>query len=153
MQIAGRPLRVNVARFAATEGDIWIHDPPAGLVIAGDLVVAPVPFMDTACPEGWRRALDEIAATTFTTLLPGHGEPMSRTQFLAWRTAFDNLLDCGASERGRDECVAGWLRDAAPFIAAGDERRIGGMAGHYIETRLRSAPEEGTRFWRTSAGT
>jgi len=101
MAIAGRPFRVNVARFAATEGDIWIHDRAGGLVIAGDLVVAPVPFMDTACPEGWRRALDEIAATPFTTLIPGHGDPMSRDQFLAWRSAFNNLLDCGASRSGR----------------------------------------------------
>ena len=153
MRIAGRPLRVNVAPFAATEADIWIHDPAAGLVIAGDLVVAPVPFMDTACPEGWRRALDEIAATPFATLIPGHGEPMDRTQFLAWRAAFNNLLDCSASERGRDECVAGWLRDAAPFIAPGDERRIGGMAGYYVDTRLRSAPAERERFCRSLSGT
>ena len=85
MTIAGRRLRVNLAAYAATEGDIWIHDAAAGLVVAGDLVVAPLPFMDTACPEGWRRALDEIAATPFATLIPGHGEPMDRAAFLAWR--------------------------------------------------------------------
>jgi glyoxylase-like metal-dependent hydrolase (beta-lactamase superfamily II) len=152
MTIAGRRLRVNVARFAATEADLWIHDPAAGLVIAGDLVVAPVPFMDTACPEGWRRALDAIAATPFTVLIPGHGAPMDRATFLAWRTAFDNLLDCGASARARDECVAGWQRDAASFIAAGDARRIGEMAGYYLDTRLRSAPEERRLFCRPLAG-
>lgn len=148
VEIAGRPLRLNVARFAATESDIWIHDAAAGLVIAGDLVVAPVPFMDTACPEGWRRALDEIAATPFATLVPGHGAPMDRAAFLAWRAAFDALIDCGASDRPRADCVAGWRRDAARFIAPGDERRIGEMAGYYIDTRLRSSPEERARYCR-----
>lgn len=151
--VGGRRLSVNVARFAATEGDIWIHDAAAGIVIAGDLVVAPVPFMDTACPEGWRRALDAIAATPFTTLIPGHGAPMTRAQFLTWRRAFNNVLDCGASERSRDECTAGWVRDAAPFIAPGDEARMRQMAAYYIDTRLRSPPQERQRFCRALAGT
>ncbi len=151
MVIGGRPLRVNVARFAATEADLWIYDERIGLVIAGDLVVASVPFMDTACPEGWRRALDRIAETPFDTLIPGHGESMNRAQFLVWRAAFDNLLDCGGSTRTRQQCIDLWLNDASPFIAAGDERRIGEMVGYYIDTRLRAEPEERSRF--CSAGT
>ncbi len=142
IMIAGRRLRVNVAPFAATEADLWIYDPATRLVIAGDLVVAPVPFMDTACPDGWRRALDAIADTSFVTLIPGHGAPMDRAQFLSWRAAFNNLLDCAASDRAKGDCVAGWRRDAAPFIPAGREAMIETMAGYYIDTRLRAAPEE-----------
>ncbi|HET9428600.1 MAG TPA: MBL fold metallo-hydrolase [Allosphingosinicella sp.] len=144
--IGGRRLRINVAHFAATEADLWIQDRSAGLVIAGDLVVAPVPFMDTACPEGWRRALDELAATEFTTLVPGHGEVMDKPQFLTWRTAFNNLLDCGVSSRDRQDCIEGWQRDAAIFIPAGDERRIAVMVGYYLDTRLRASPEERDRY-------
>jgi glyoxylase-like metal-dependent hydrolase (beta-lactamase superfamily II) len=146
--VAGRRLRVNLARFAATEGDVWIHDAAAGLVIAGDLVVAPVPFMDTACTEGWRRALEELAAVPFTTLIPGHGDPMSREDFLAWKSAFESFVDCGASERDRAECVATWRRDAAPFIPSGMESVIDEAAGYYIDTRLRSEPEERDRYCR-----
>ena len=146
--IAGRRLELEVAPFAATEADLWIRDPAAGLVIAGDLVVAEVPFMDTACAEGWRRALDRLAATPFTTLIPGHGAPMDRSQFLAWRGAFDNLLDCAASAASRAECIAGWRRDAAQFIAAGREALIDEATGYYIDTRLRAGPEERTRYCR-----
>jgi glyoxylase-like metal-dependent hydrolase (beta-lactamase superfamily II) len=146
--IAGRRLELEVAPFAATEADLWIRDPAAGLVIAGDLVVAEVPFMDTACADGWRRALDRLAATRFTTLIPGHGAPMDRTQFLAWRTAFDNLLDCAASDRSRADCIAGWRRDAAAFIAPGREALIDEMTGYYLDTRLRAAPEERDRYCR-----
>ena len=151
MVIGGRPLRINVARFAATEADLWIHDERNGLVIAGDLVVASVPFMDTACPDGWRRALDDLASIDFTTLIPGHGEPMDKAAFLTWRSAFGNLLDCADSESSRHECILGWRRDAAMFIPAGDEERIGGAVGYYLDTRLRAAPDERDHY--CSAGT
>ncbi|MGQ0588714.1 MAG: MBL fold metallo-hydrolase [Sphingosinicella sp.] len=146
--IAGRRLRMNLAPFAATEGDVWLFDEAARLAIVGDLVVAEVPFMDTACPEGWRTALDAIAATPFETLIPGHGELMTRADFLAWRTAFNNFLDCGASERPRADCIAGWRRDAARFIGAGREAMIDGYAGYYLDSRLRATPEERTRYCR-----
>lgn len=147
VRISGRTLRLNLARFAATEGDVWVYDEQAKLVIAGDLVVGPVPFFDTGCPEGWRKALGEIAATPFDTLIPGHGEPMTRPQFLQWRTAFDNLLDCAASARAKAICVAGWKHDAAAFIPAG-EARIDSMVGYYLDTRLRAAPAEREKFCR-----
>jgi glyoxylase-like metal-dependent hydrolase (beta-lactamase superfamily II) len=145
IRIAGRPLQVNLAPFAATEGDVWIYDRRAKLVVAGDLAVTLVPFLDTACAEGWRKALDAIAATDFTTLIPGHGEPMDKPRFLVWRTAFDNLLDCAASDRTREACVAGWKRDAAIFIPAG-ETRVESMVGYYIDSRLRAAPDERERY-------
>jgi glyoxylase-like metal-dependent hydrolase (beta-lactamase superfamily II) len=57
LMIGGRRLEVYVAK-AATSGDIWIHDPAASLVVAGDLVTLPAPFLDTACPEAWRGELE-----------------------------------------------------------------------------------------------
>jgi glyoxylase-like metal-dependent hydrolase (beta-lactamase superfamily II) len=147
VRVAGRRLRLNLARFAATEGDVWVYDERSKLLVAGDLVVGPVPFFDTGCPEGWRKALGEIAATPFATLIPGHGEPMTRPQFLQWRTAFDNLLDCAASARAKEACVAGWKRDAAAFIPAAD-RRVDSMVGYYLDSRLRVPAEERTRYCR-----
>jgi glyoxylase-like metal-dependent hydrolase (beta-lactamase superfamily II) len=132
-EVAGRRLQVNLAPWAATEGDVWLYDPALRLVIAGDLVVAPVPFMDTACPEGWRDALDRIAATRFVTLIPGHGAPMDRPAFLAWRAAFNAFVDCGRSDRPGAECVAGWRRDAARFIPAGGGGLVERHARDYKE--------------------
>lgn len=146
MTIGGRRLDVHLAPFAATEGDVWLHDPAARLVIAGDLVVVQVPFMDTACPEGWRRVLDEIARLDFDRLVPGHGETMTRPQFLAWRTAFGNLLDCAESDRPRADCIAGWRRDAAAFIPAGREVMTDEYVGYYLDMRLRAVPEERVRY-------
>ena len=147
MRIAGRRLEMNLAHFAATEGDVWIYDPSARLLIAGDLVVGPVPFFDTGCPEGWREALTALAARPFATLIPGHGAPMTKPQFLQWRTAFGNLLDCAVTDKEKAECIAGWKRDAAVFIPAG-EKHIDGMVGYYLDTRLRAPYAEREKYCR-----
>ncbi len=152
MRIAGRRLRMNLARFAATEGDVWLYDPATRVAIVGDLVVAMVPFMDTACAAGWRRALGEIAATPFTTLIPGHGGAMTRADFIAWRSAFNAFVDCGQSDRPRADCVAGWRRDAARFIPAGGEGLIDNLAGYYIDSRLRASPAERGRYCEGGPG-
>ena len=148
LKIAGRMLEVHVAPFAATEADLWIYDPKARLAIVGDLVVNIVPFMDTACADGWMQALDEVAATPFVTLIPGHGAPMDRPAFLQWKSAFGNFVDCGRSTRPKEECVAGWKRDAAPFIDVSHAGYVGEAATFYIDTRLRSSPEERQKYCR-----
>ena len=142
MMIDGKRLDVHVARFAATEADLWLYDPETQLAVVGDLVVGLVPFMDTACPDGWRKALDEIARTPFKTLIPGHGSPMTRADFLEWRAAFGNFVDCGRSTAPVAECVAGWEKDAARFIGDANRGYVRGAAEYYITTRLRSSPEE-----------
>jgi glyoxylase-like metal-dependent hydrolase (beta-lactamase superfamily II) len=108
LKIAGRKLDVHVAEYAATEADLWLYDPRARLAIVGDLVVDIVPFMDTACPDGWKKALEEIEATPFVTLIPGHGAPMNRPRFLQWKSAFNNFIDCGRSTKLKEQCVANW---------------------------------------------
>jgi len=146
MKIAGRKLEVHVAPFAATEADLWLYVPDEGLAIVGDLVVDIVPFMDTACPDGWQKALGEVEATPFTTLIPGHGAAMNRAQFQQWKKAFDNFIDCGRSTKLKEECAAGWKRDAAPFIDPGHSSYVTEAAEYYLETRLRSSPEEQAKY-------
>ena len=146
MSFAGRMLDVRVSPFAATEADLWLYVPDEKLALVGDLVVNIVPFMDTACPDGWKKALEAVAATPFVTLIPGHGAPMNRTQFLQWKLAFGNFVDCGRSARPKEECVAGWKRDAARFIDAEHQQYVGEAAAYYIETRLRSSAEEQEKY-------
>ena len=148
MKIAGRRVDVHVAPLAATEADLWLFVPDEGLVIAGDLVVDIVPFMDTACPKGWKKALAEIAAIPFAKLIPGHGAPMTRAQFGQWKMAFDRFIECGRSTRLKEECVAGWKLDAAPFIDSQHFDYVTEAAGYYLDTRLRSSPDEQQKYCR-----
>jgi glyoxylase-like metal-dependent hydrolase (beta-lactamase superfamily II) len=146
--IAGRPLDVHLARFAATEGDVWIYDPKTRVAIVGDLVVDIVPFMDTACPDGWSKALAEVAKMPFAQLIPGHGPVMSRADFATWRTAYDNYVKCGRSDADKATCVDGWSRDAAKFIDAEHRDYAREAADYYLTTRLRSSPAEQQKYCR-----
>lgn len=144
--VAGRSLQLHLEAHAATRGDVWIYDSALRLAVVGDLVVGLTPFMDTACPEGWRAALARIAAVPWTTLVPGHGAPMDRNAFTSWRRAFVNLLDCAGTKAARQACIDGWMRDAAAFIAPADRTRVPGMIGYYIDSRLRAPPDERGRY-------
>jgi glyoxylase-like metal-dependent hydrolase (beta-lactamase superfamily II) len=148
MIIAGRDLDVHVAPFAASEADIWLYDRKERLAVVGDLVVDIVPFMDTACADGWLRALEEIEKTPFVTLVPGHGPAMSRTDFLGWKKAFADFVACGRSQAEKSTCVAGWETGAAGFIDEPHRKYVREAADYYLTTRLRSSPHEQSRYCR-----
>jgi len=145
MRIAGRWFDVHLSRFAASEGDVWLYDRKSRTLLAGDLVVGIVPFADTACAKGWARALQEIDRIPFATLIPGHGQPMTRTDFRQWKRAYGNLLDCAQSPASKKVCIAGWQRDAARFIDPEHREYVSAALDYYIDRRLR-APDEQERY-------
>ena len=146
LRIAGREFDVHVAPFAATEADLWLYHPQTREAVVGDLVVDIVPFMDTACADGWLSALREIEAVPFTKLIPGHGPVMDRGGFLAWKMAFEHFVDCGRSTVEPKNCVAGWESDAARFIDTAHRQYVREAANYYLTTRLRSSREEQQRY-------
>lgn len=136
--VGGREFRVGFAA-AATEGDLWVFDAASGVLAAGDLVTLPAPFFDTACPERWRAALDRLEATPFTRLVPGHGAPMDRAGFAAWRKAFGRLLDCAASDTPEAGCIAGWQADAQSLLPdAAARQQAAELLAYYLPAVLRN---------------
>lgn len=71
---------------------------------------------------------------------------MSKPQFLAWKSAFDRLVECGRSKATVPTCVEGWMTNAAPFITADKKAYVREAAAYYVETRMRSKPEEQRKF-------
>jgi hypothetical protein len=71
---------------------------------------------------------------------------MDRADFLQWRKAYNDFVNCGRSKADGKQCVAGWQRDATKFIDREHGKYVDGAAGYYLETRLRSSPEEQRRF-------
>lgn len=141
--LAGRPLQVGLERYAVTEGDVWLYDSPTGVLAAGDLVTLPAPFFDTACPERWQAALARLGLVDFVTLVPGHGAPMSRDDFVTYRHAFDSLLACAASPAGNSDCVDGWERDAAPLLTTDPDKRLARtLVDYYLSAILRGDREK-----------
>jgi len=101
----------------------------------------PAPLFDTACPERWAAALAQIATIRFRWLVPGHGEPLSRGQFVIYRESYDRLLRCAASSAPKSQCVDGWLRDAGGLFARDQQPLARTLLSYYIDQNLR-APRE-----------
>lgn len=137
MTIAGRELQLRLEKHAVTAGDLWLVDSKSGILVAGDLVTLPFPFLDTACPSRWKDALARVAETKFELLVPGHGAPMKREEFDRYRAAYDNLLGCGASSRTNEECAAGWLTDAGSLVGKEQEKFVRAALDYYVTNFLR----------------
>lgn len=148
----GRRLQVGLVRDAVAGADLWVFDAASRVVAAGDLVTLPVPFLDTACAPRWRAALAELDALPFETLVPGHGTPMTRTDFGRWRSAFGALLDCAAGTGPPRACADGWIAGVAPLLPAAEHGRARAMLDYYIGEQLRAAPERRDRFCPAPAG-
>jgi glyoxylase-like metal-dependent hydrolase (beta-lactamase superfamily II) len=135
-----RTLQLNLSPNSATAGDIWVYDRTSGVAAVGDLVTLPAAFLDTACPAGWQTALDQIWATPFTIAIPGHGPPMNRDQFAAYRTAFNSLIACARSDRAQSACAADWVQAVKPLLGSNpvEPRRAQAMTEYYVGDVLRA---------------
>jgi glyoxylase-like metal-dependent hydrolase (beta-lactamase superfamily II) len=138
LRLAGRDFRVHLESHAVTAGDVWLFEPKTRVLAAGDLVTLPVPFLDTACPAHWRDALHALAGQDFALLVPGHGAPMTRSQFETYRRAYANLLACASSDKGKAACIDGWLQDAKPLLTAEDGKTARPMLDYYMDSSLRA---------------
>jgi glyoxylase-like metal-dependent hydrolase (beta-lactamase superfamily II) len=117
MAMGGRVLKINLAKDAATAGDVWLYDDKNQVAALGDLVTLPAPFLDTACPDGWKIALAQIASTPFKVAIPGHGAPMTHPQFLLYRQAFETFIDCSHAATPKEECASRWANSIQPLLA------------------------------------
>jgi glyoxylase-like metal-dependent hydrolase (beta-lactamase superfamily II) len=138
--IAGRPLELGLEQAAVTAGDVWVFDRKTKTLISGDLVTLPAPLMDTACPAGWKKALDHLDAVPFERLVPGHGPVLTRAQFETYRHAFGELVACGESSKTKTDCIDGWLRDAEDLVPAGDHAFARSLVDYYVDASLRGDP-------------
>jgi glyoxylase-like metal-dependent hydrolase (beta-lactamase superfamily II) len=149
---SGVPLAIGLERHAVTAADLWVWDATSHVLAAGDLVTLPAPFLDTACAPGWRAALSRLDQVPFELLVPGHGAPMRRADFVNWRRAFDGLLDCAAGPDGDDRCAEGWIAALGELLPAAQRAQARGMVKYYLAEHLRAAPALRDRFCPVAVG-
>lgn len=130
----------HVQKRAATSADIWAYLPAQKLLLAGDLVTLPVPFFDTACNEGWSKALADLEAQPFERLLPGHGPVLNRAQFKQWRHAFERLRQCAAQATTATvtTCREQWLTDAGELVPAEEYALTRQSLDYYLDSALKT---------------
>lgn len=146
LDLAGRRLRIGLARNAVTASDLWLFDPNARVVVAGDLITLPAPLFDTACPERWTLALEQFAALRFDWLIPGHGKPLNPAQFVTYREGYYRLLRCANSEAPKLQCINGWIADAGELFAREQEPLARSLLSYYLDQHLRTPRSATCRF-------
>lgn len=65
-----------------TVGDIVTHVPSLNLVVAGDLIVSPIPYAYLGYPSEWMETLKRISALNPSIIIPGHGNILKGTEYL-----------------------------------------------------------------------
>jgi glyoxylase-like metal-dependent hydrolase (beta-lactamase superfamily II) len=140
LTINGRKLQIHVAKNAVTAADVWIFDPASGVVFVGDLITFPAAFLDTACGNGWKEALEEVERVPFRIVAPGHEPPLSREHFHSYFQAFENLLSCSDSSQTAPKCATDWIDQVAGIGEMNEQqRRLGqGMTAYYVTDVLRA---------------
>jgi glyoxylase-like metal-dependent hydrolase (beta-lactamase superfamily II) len=138
LRFAGRRFDVHVTNGAVTDADVWLYDRRTRIAVLGDLVTLPAPFFETACPQRWREALDEVWATPFRIAIAGHGEPMTRDQFNTWRVAYGAFIDCVASDTDAVACATAWAQVTAQLRPSNASPRQAAEMAEYYTLYLRN---------------
>lgn len=76
------PVHMMFLGRANTEGDAVAWLPKQKIVASGDIVVSPIPFGFGSYPADWIETLGKLKALGFSTLIPGHGNPMTDASYL-----------------------------------------------------------------------
>jgi glyoxylase-like metal-dependent hydrolase (beta-lactamase superfamily II) len=123
VQMAGKQVDVRVTDKAVSDADVWIYDATNKIAVIGDLFTGPVPYFETACPDRWKTALDEVFATPFETAIPGHGRPLTRVQLDTYRQTLPKFTACVRTDRPAAECSAIWADGVSLLIGDDAARR------------------------------
>ncbi len=84
---AEAPIELRYLGRANTTGDIVAWLPRQRMLVTGDIVVEPVPFMISVFPSDLVETIGRIRAIPFEVLVPGHGLPQRDRVFLDRITA------------------------------------------------------------------
>jgi glyoxylase-like metal-dependent hydrolase (beta-lactamase superfamily II) len=81
---AGRTIDVLYPGRGHTSGDIVVHLPQEGILITGDLVIYPVPYVGNpqSHPRDWSATLEKLIALHPTIIIPGHGPVLHDDSYL-----------------------------------------------------------------------
>jgi glyoxylase-like metal-dependent hydrolase (beta-lactamase superfamily II) len=103
LDLGNRRVQVRHHDRAVTPGDAFLYLPDQRVLIAGDLLVNPMPFALSSYPTGWLRTLAQLDALDAAVIVPGHGEPVRDESLLhATMEVFRELLT-----RGREAHATG----------------------------------------------
>jgi cyclase len=76
IDLGNREVQVKYMGRGNTAGDAIVYLPNEKIIVAGDLLVEPLPFPYDGYPSEWVETLHKMAQLDATTIVPGHGAVM-----------------------------------------------------------------------------
>jgi glyoxylase-like metal-dependent hydrolase (beta-lactamase superfamily II) len=73
VDLGNRELQVKFLGRGNTPGDAVVYLPKERIVVAGDLVVYPIPYVYDGYPSEWIETLQRLASLEAVAIVPGHG--------------------------------------------------------------------------------
>jgi glyoxylase-like metal-dependent hydrolase (beta-lactamase superfamily II) len=133
LEVAGLRLDVFHPGHSHTPGDLCVHAPGLGVLVAGDLVSTGYhPNLEDADVAGMRAALSRLRSLPFRTLVPGHGPAGGREaveeqlRYLdAAERAVRGALESGTEEDARAALAAAFPGFALEIVLRDSARRLG----------------------------
>lgn len=82
LDLGNRLVQVKFLGRGNTAGDAVVFLPKEGILISGDIVVHPVPYLCSGYPSEWVETLQRLIDLNPQTIVPGHGEVLHQTRYL-----------------------------------------------------------------------
>jgi cyclase len=129
-----------------TPGDLVVHLPEERIVATGDLVVSPTPFAFFSTLSAWPTTLRTLARLDATTIVPGHGEPMTDWTYVqrlaamiesTWQQVRTSIAAGADLEATRKAVNLDGFRDA--FGTGAPDRRKRAFDALYLNPAIESA--------------
>jgi cyclase len=82
LDLGNRPIQIKYLGRGNTAGDAIVFLPNEKILIAGDTVVHPVPFLGSGYPSEWADTIQRMIDLQPQIVVPGHGEVLHGTAYL-----------------------------------------------------------------------
>ena len=82
IDLGNREVQVKYLGRGNTAGDAIVYLPKEKIIVAGDLLVEPLPYPYDGYPSEWVETLHKMAELDATTIVPGHGAVMHDKTYL-----------------------------------------------------------------------
>ncbi len=83
IDIGNREVQVKYLGRGNTAGDAIVYLPKEKILVAGDLLVHPIPYTYDGYPAEWAQTLQKMAQLDVATIVPGHGPVLHDKAYLS----------------------------------------------------------------------
>ncbi len=89
-------------RRAHTPNSTLIYLPQEKVLFSGDIVCTiGIPCLGGSCLREWLQVLDELEALDFTTIVPGHGEPVEKSYLPKFKQELQTIFEMVRDRMGK----------------------------------------------------